>query len=482
MNERADVALAEAEQRIARWLETESGSLDLSGLDLEALPDTLQACRLLTRLDLSFTRLRDFHGLEALTRLQVLILRGSQATKLPRLRDHVSLAYLDVGLTDIHDLSPLAGVDNLELLQLDGSAITDLAPIHGHPKLRAINLQSTEISDLRGLLSLPGVRAAAQTSDPACGVYYEDSAAAREDASLREFLIVTSAARRTLRVLDHLATLPPWPEPLPWQRSRAPAQKSALELVWTRDRFSFNTDRSSLADDPVAAATVEALVEALDDLMRLTGNSHVDLYRRAEKLRARITEDEINALTTHLAFQQLQRVFDRRHHRTQPFDDETTSTLKDIVETLPGLTLGDPRVKELLERQAENRTDRVSQAQQDAEIAIAQAAAEDGAPFTDDVKDAATAATSTDADDQLSRNRPILSWNIVVAAGREFQQVPIATSAAVGTAVASALAPWLAAHGETILATAAIWGPDVKAWITPIIARAREVSIALRGQ
>ncbi|MEM8592463.1 MAG: hypothetical protein AAGF13_08030 [Pseudomonadota bacterium] len=339
MTPEQEAAYERAVEDIQTAIEESVTSLSFDGEeDLVELPSEIEELGSLTSLDLTGTGIQDFDSLRALS----------------------SLRTLNLSRTSISKLYPLSGLIALQVLALPNTQVSDLTALVDHPALRRLVVQDSQISDLRPLLTWPAFRTAAEKQDFPYGLWLKDSAATKADPALAKIAEENDGpnheAKRALLTLDHLATLPPWPEPLPWEVKDAPkppGTKSSLNVGWNGEQIDLNTDPSNLADDPVAMATAEDMVAALDDLMRLTGNTHVDIYRRAERLRQRLTDEKLDPVRIHLAFQPLHRVYDARAKRNMPLDDDTAATLLDIVQHLPGLTMGDAGVKELLARQRE---------------------------------------------------------------------------------------------------------------------------------
>ncbi|MEL7203634.1 MAG: leucine-rich repeat domain-containing protein, partial [Pseudomonadota bacterium] len=437
---------------------------------------------LITRLFcLCNTQIIDILPLQYLTGLHVLLLNDTQITELAPLRGLTRLETLHLGSTQITDLAPLKGLTGLKALYLTNTTITNLESLQGLAELQELSLEKTEIEDLRPLLALPSLWSALARGWSFLS--FERTGATRNDPVLAELAELEDQAELGRRLREHLESLPPWPEPLPSTSPPAePQQKSSLDFIWTANGFALNSRPVSVDDDPVAVATRDDLVELMNELCRQSGNHHDDVFRRGDTLRQRLEEPELDLLRIHLAFQRLQRVYDQRGNRDDPLQPEVAATLQDVVETLPGLTLGDERVRNLLERQARNRTDRVEVAQVEAEIGVLQAVTADDAPFDTDAKELAEDASVPEVDDQLTRSRPTLAWNAIVAVGQEFKNAPAATSIAVATVLTPAVqlsAPWVVAHADEILIAARLWGAEFFGWINPIISQARAITEAM---
>jgi len=443
----------------------------------------LQGLTGLHTLFLANTQITDLGPLKQLTALQTLFFNGTQVADLAALHNLTDLKELYLGNTRITDLAPVENFSKLQVLYLVGTDVADLSSVLSLTTLRKLYLNRTAVTDLRPVLSVPSLLESTKEGTRNTGVNFWSTPAANADPTLAEIAEIEDDRQRTEKLFAHLESLPPWPEPLTSTSPPGePKQKSSLDFIWTANGFALNSRPVSVDDDPVAVATRDDLVELMNELCRQSGNHHDDIFRRGDALRKHLEEPELDLLRIHLAFQRLQRIYDQRANRDDPLLPEVAATLQDVVETLPGLTLGDERVRELLERQARNRTDRVEVAQVEAEIGVLQAVTADDAPFDTDAKELAEDASVPEVDDQLTRSRPTLAWNAIVAVGQEFKNAPAATSIAVATVLTPAVqlsAPWLVAHSDEILVAARLWGGEFFGWINPIISQARAITEAM---
>ncbi|KMW58014.1 Leucine-rich repeat containing protein [Candidatus Rhodobacter oscarellae] len=490
-------------------------TLDLSGTQVTDLTPIAGLGRLQS-LDLNFTQVTDLTPLAGLDQLQTLDLNSTQVTDLTPIAALDGLQSLELDSTQVTDLTPIAGLDRLQSLRLGGTQVSDLTPIAGLGqlqtlflsntlvsdltpiaglgKLRALNLRGSAVADLRPLLQFAVILNPPEEPKEQLAVYIHETAAAAADPNLpaKRYDSFTEIREAMPALLEYLNSLPPYPEPLPWEvsgeDSKGPSQSSALELAWAQDGFGFNSGPVSLDQDPVALATLEDLREMMDELVRQSGNHHEDIYRRALALRDRLSGDAIDLVRAHLAFQRLQRIYDQRGNRSEPLDGDCAQTLQDLVETLPGLTLADEKVRDLLDRQAANRRDRVDAAEDAADIEVALAIAREDAPFDNEVQGVARDSAAPDVDDQLTRSRRPLAQNAVIAVVREFKKSPLGAAAAATTILPAAFSPeaaqwsaWLALNAETILTAARLWGQEYIGWVNPIVGHAKAAAEAIRA-
>ena len=106
----------------------------------------------LTALDLTDRKLVDLRGVEALTGLERLGLRGNAAADLTPLSGLTGLKRLDVSDNDVVDLWPLSGLTGLERLDVSDNAVVDLTPLAGLPDLRVLLIDGNAVTDLSPLV------------------------------------------------------------------------------------------------------------------------------------------------------------------------------------------------------------------------------------------------------------------------------------------------------------------------------------------
>jgi Leucine-rich repeat (LRR) protein len=360
----------------------------------------LAALTALRILGLSQTAVSDLAPLAALTALRTLILDQTAVSDLASLATLTALQRLTLDRTAVSDLASLAGLTDLKHLALNGCQVADLRPIRGCAKL--------------GTNGPPGLR-------------FPDTPATKVDGTLARLAGIEDAKDRSRETLAYLNTLPPWPEPYtPSERQdgeppqpigktpEAPKQDPALPLIWGDAGFAFLAAR--VDSDPVTEAALDDLRVLLEDLRR-KGNRHDDLYRLAGEMQDRSAGPiaGLNMVRLHLSYQKLRRVYLGRSSRSERLDDETETVIASVLEILPGVTLADPGVKVLIDRQDAERAAVATADKAAAEAAFLDAMQGDDAPFAPEVKEAAQAIAVPGIDDRLSASRSILSQNGLIA-------------------------------------------------------------------
>lgn len=461
----ADKAWKAALNKIGRVRRAGGTQLDLSGEKFHALahiPPQVTSIAGLLWLDLDSTQITDLSPLAPLTTLQTLWLNNTPITDLSPLAPMTALHVLGLRGTPVSDLSRLAPLTALQSLGLNGTQVTDLSPLSGLTALQALFLDDTQVTDLRPIRDLPHLVAGMFH-----GLWFHNTPFGNATEETRRLAAIEDDEQRTHETLAFLRTLPPWPEPLPWETPKdPPSQDPAARLIWGDKGFTFFADQISA--DPVSGAVLDDLRDRIADLKR-KGNQHDDLYRVAEDLEKRCPEalDDLNAVRLHLSYQRLRRLNDDRGQRQQPFDDETVSTIGAILELVPGLTLASGDVRVLIERQDAERALPVPAGQQQAADAVLATVQKPEAPFEDDVRTAARAAMEPGHHDRLSGLRGILSNNIAVVA------LTFVSTRALDGAISGPVGNYVYEHGADLLGFAQTMGSDGVIWAQSVMGKFR---------
>jgi len=148
-----DIALV----RISEEAQLCTGKLDLTGLNLDCLPQEVSGLKHLRALDCSGTKVADLLPLAGLSALQGLDCSLTKVTDLSPLAGLSALQTLHCSHTNVADLSPLAGLSTLQTLHCSNTIVTDLSPLAGLSALKALgccNPLVTDLSPLAGLSAL----------------------------------------------------------------------------------------------------------------------------------------------------------------------------------------------------------------------------------------------------------------------------------------------------------------------------------------
>ncbi|MDZ4085716.1 MAG: leucine-rich repeat domain-containing protein [Tabrizicola sp.] len=169
----------------------------------------LSALSGLATLSLEGTLVRDLGPVAALAGLKHLWLGRSRVRDLSPLAHLVGLERLSIIGTDVSDLKPLTLLTELRLLLADRTGISDLSPLASLTNLQDLTLSDSDVRDMRPLLKLTNLGTYGRP-----GHAFTDTPATRADPILNELSRLDDEAERAEKTLAHLATLPPWPEPL----------------------------------------------------------------------------------------------------------------------------------------------------------------------------------------------------------------------------------------------------------------------------
>jgi len=172
-------------------------------------------------------------------------------------------------------------------------------------------------------------------------------------------------------------------------------------------RIGFGTTKTP--PDPITEAVIENVRPLLDALSR-KGNMHEDVFALATELKKRCAGkiSDIDLLRLHLSYQKLDRLYLGRESRADPFDDELTTTLAAMTELLPGATLGEPKVGELIARQEANRAANTPTVLTARAGKVLEAMEQPDAPFDEELRGLAHSAAQPNQDDRLSATAIIL--------------------------------------------------------------------------
>lgn len=437
----AEAAYEAALREIERVRAAGGSELRLSGqtfLALDRIPPAVAEIEGLRSLNLNYTKVNDLSPLRTLTGLRRLSLAHTKVREISQLRNLTDLRYLSMYRTAVSDLTPLSEMQNLQTLFVSRTKVSDLRPIEVASR-RSASRGRSQLNDLR----------------------FNDIPALTRDAELLRLSKLGDRQERVSQTLAYLKTLPQWPEPLPWEKTSTekaePEQDPALPLIWGEKGFTFLA--RSVDADPVTEAALDDLRALLEDLRR-KGNRHDDLYRLAGEMQERAAGEiaDLHMVKLHLSYQKLRRLYQSRGSRAEAFDDETVGVLGSVLEILPGVTLADPGVEKLIQRQEAERLAGTNPEKVAAEAGMLMAVQSDDAPFADEVKDAAKVILEQGHDDRLTATRGILSRNSLIAVLKGVGGI------GVGAVIVGPLGNYVYDHGAELLALARTMGDDAFLW------------------
>ncbi|WP_425038537.1 leucine-rich repeat domain-containing protein [Primorskyibacter sp. S187A] len=186
--------------------------LDLRGSGVSDL-SPLSQLTALEHLDLRKTKVADLSPLRELTELRVLYLDGTRISDASALAGLSGLRALSANRTKLSDVSPLSQLTSLTTLYLSKTQVSDLAPLAKLTALKRLDFEQTLVGDLRPLASLLASRGTENVD-----IRFQDIPALKASEDLLRISRIGVAAERNRELAAYLDTLPPYPEPLPWDQ------------------------------------------------------------------------------------------------------------------------------------------------------------------------------------------------------------------------------------------------------------------------
>ena len=331
---------------------------------------TLTALQILT---LSNTKVADIAPLGTLTALQSLDLDDTKVADITPLGTLTALRRLALNSTKVADIAPLGTLTALQELRLDSTKVADIAPLQHHPALRQFLARKSDITDFRPLLTWPALRTEAKKT----GLFpsylqIENSAATRADPELAKIVQENDGIERIHSILDYLATLPPWPEPLPWKPTEpepGPHPKGPIKTAYRDDKLVIVSPDTELEGDSEArakqgwAALMDYLSDFTDQRERI-GNQMPALVKAFCALERALGDDyeAINPIQLGMQAERLIRLSKRAHDMLMEDDAEDVNAFTlELARYLPRF----PVWQEYLKDAQDEDVIRVQKAMQD---------------------------------------------------------------------------------------------------------------------
>ena len=363
----AEVAYRAAEAAIAEAKRTGAETLDFSGeafKALETLPPGIGALDGLRTLDLGNTQVSDLAPLAKLTALERLSLVDTPV------RDVASLSgVMDVdGVESFDDIPSLEGLQNLRELELNGTQISDISPIGYLKGLKFLSLGKTQVSDLAPLQELTGLRNLSLDrtqvldlrplaglrklgDEPEEGGLSFRSIPATADPKIAEIAEIGDDAARAKALFDLLDAgwePPVAVEPVPLDPD------PLLRSILIDGKLEIEVDPPTEEErrDRVKAVLHDRLKDKARDLSVLAGNRFPRLANRARALMLLLDRpfDELDLLSLHLEIEDLEERRATGAEDGEPYTDDVRLAVADVTRAGPGLTVGHPSVDEMLKR------------------------------------------------------------------------------------------------------------------------------------
>ncbi len=138
----------------------------------------------------------------------------------PQISDLTGLQTLFLRNTQVTDLTPLQAISGLQVLNLGNTQVTDLGPLENLKELGVLSVNRTQLSDLRPVAGDNKLG----TLKGDVRLYFEDTPATRATPELTRISELDDYAEAARQVKAYFKDLPPWTQPLPWEKVK-PAKK-----------------------------------------------------------------------------------------------------------------------------------------------------------------------------------------------------------------------------------------------------------------
>jgi len=441
----------------------------------------------LRHLYLNNTQLRDVTPLGGLAGLQILDLHNTQVTDLTPLGGLAELRTLILSNTQVTDLTPLGGLAGLQDLFLDNTQVADLTPLGGLAGLRRLGLDQSRVADLR---PVAGLEALFQPEGPLySGLHFADTPAARATPELTRLSEIGDDAERNRETRAYLLSLPPWPEPLPWEVDEgapkgpvpeAPQPPPLPVLTLTEDH---RIDLRPLGvpetlDPAVLARLYDRLRQAIGRLSRFA-NRYPGLAPVVESMNRSLGNDlgTLDFLNLHLDLGEL---FDLRGGEPtgdDPWESDARAAADAVLRTGPGLTLPHPEVMRH-EESLSTFQRRVTAPEVVSEQRLAKAVSDDPRLATEPARAlgrrmAVPAETGRTAEMRQAFVRKIILLASTIGEGLAGAVEGAVYGAALNVMLPAAEFLWL--HKNEVMAVAHGWNAQAALWAEYILRAARDV-------
>jgi internalin A len=460
-------------------------SLLLNGTRVANLSSLVSLTSLKT-LWLDQTPVVDLSPIAALTELQALRVDQTAVTDLSPLAGLIALETLSLRQTEVTDLSPCSSLTSLRNLRLELTSITDLSPLANLASLKTLTLDGSLATDLRPLCRLSGLAIKPENSLTFWeGLRFNHTPATGSDVELARLAEIEDNEQRSRETLVYLNTLPPWPEPLPWQPPPsvpdAPPPPPDPDQLPQVDISPEGLDLASSPiaqvdlSDPIKARLYAKLPDAAATLLR-HGNRYPEVAGPARELVSltSVAFDSADLLDIHLQLAALTdvRTADADRPLLERLDPDCRTALDAVLRIGPGVTLGHPDVDALEVRLAEYARLRQPATVAEGERRVTGALAERKELATERLRKVAGQVSKAGDEGRLPEYRRGFSRNVIIALGAVASGLTEATQGYVYGEIAIAAAHFLVLHRDAIIATAPAWGQTGYAWLEYILVRA----------
>jgi hypothetical protein len=304
-----------------------------------------------------------------MTGLESLHLRNTKIIDLAPLAGMTKLLELWLNGTQVKDLAPVSSMKNLVTLFLDNTPVSDLAPLSGMTKLGMLWLNNTQVSDLAPLVGIEGLRSLAFSKTnvndlrPIGGLrklaeaqlMYDGpmfrNIPATADPSIAQIAEIEDRAQRAkaLFALLDAGWVPPVAVEPVWLEP-----DPLLRSILIDGKLEIEVDPPTEDErrDRAKAVLHDRLKDKARDLSLLAGNRFPRLANRARALMLLLDRpfDELDLLSLHLEIEDLEERRATGAEDGEPYTDDVRLAVADVTRAGPGLTVGHPSVDEMLKR------------------------------------------------------------------------------------------------------------------------------------
>ncbi|WP_299030802.1 hypothetical protein [uncultured Sulfitobacter sp.] len=470
----AEEAYAEAERRIKAAASDVLPDIGLSDLkNLNEIPKIPQISKLVF-LNIANTNVTSIEVLAGAHRLEVLDLDQTSICSLEALSGLDRLVAVYMNGTKVSDIRPLQTASKLKILWLADTEIEDISPLTQLASLHSLLLSGSKVNDLRPIVDMV-TGAEKNRFSGFAGLQFENTPAATSNATLRSLSRLEDDHERTDKTLAYLRTLPPYPEPLPWDLPKTPPADQTPRVIVTNDQIDIAhvpADASDL-DDPIKSRLYSRLKSKVPDLIRL-GNVYPEVNAPAQALNTILATpfEEADLLDIHLEMAVLTDLIALNPSRTQAeqLDAECLQVVQQISRLGPPLTLGNPDVELFEARSLQYAQQKRDEAIANSERAMAQALI-DSPLLTARAAHFADIARTAPLEGRTASYRTSYVKNVILLG---IAALTANTATTVWTTETVAALEFLQVNKDLVLTIATSWGEQGHIWAADLIARSGE--------
>lgn len=512
MSDDERAAYDEAVRRIEEVRASGKTILDLEGgpdsllRHLSVLPPQITALTQLTDLDFSDTKVIDITAVSKLTGLKALEFNNTAVSDISPLRGLSELEKLLFYGTRVSDISALSGMLGLKTLFISDNPVSNIAPLRNLKELQALYLDRIPAEDLSVIMDLKEIIRLSLTGTSVTDLrpllqkhaklhllYFDQTPFAAATVKLREIAQLgendepEECAQQTI---TYLKTLPPWPEPLPWEAEQktsdsedapeAPETPSFPILRLTSDhRIDLPQLGAPAGIDPAHLSRLyERLRRAVEQLSRYS-NQYDGLSFIVASMDKSLGPDleSIDYVNLHLDFGEL---FDLRHaeeNSNNSWDNGARAAADAVLRTGPALTVAHPEVEQH-EKSISIFHRRATQSASNAEQKLMEDVGQNSAIATESTRAFGKRLVVSTTDGRVAEMRQAFSRKVILMLSTIGTGLTDAAHGAIYGEALKAIFPaaeflWL--HSTEVMAITREWSPEAARWAEYVLTNARVI-------